>query len=218
MNDYTAGKSWKIERQQKIIETGFRLFSERGIETVTLPEIAKESGVGHATLYRYFNTKLDLVIAISAWSWEKYITEYNASIPQEELLQMTGAEYLRFYLDSFIDLYRNHKDILSFNYDFNSYLRHEAGMKEQTQPFVRMVNNLKDSFHEMYLRGCKDGTLNTEFSEAAMFSGSFHIMLAAATRYAIGLVYIPEGSGDPEGELIMLEELLLSKYTGTVLT
>ena len=45
-----------------------------------------------------------------------------------------------------------------------------------------------------------------------MFSGLFHIMLAAVTRYAVGLVYISENSLNPENELIMLKELLLSRY------
>ena len=31
-----------------------------------------------------------------------------------------------------------------------------------------------------------------------MFSGSFHIMLAAVTRYAVGLVYVPEKGTEPE--------------------
>ena len=37
-------------------------------------------------------------------------------------------------------------------------------------------------------------------------------MLAAATRYAVGLVYISENT-DPEKELVMLKRLLLLEYT-----
>ena len=35
MNAYTAGKSRKIEKQLRIMEMGFRLFSECGIVRVT---------------------------------------------------------------------------------------------------------------------------------------------------------------------------------------
>jgi len=45
------------------------------------------------------------------------------------------------------------------------------------------------------------------------FSSSFHIMLAAVTRYAVGLVYILEQGSDPETELEMLENMLLKEYT-----
>ena len=37
-------------------------------------------------------------------------------------------------------------------------------------------------------------------------------MLAAATRYAIGLVYIPEEGFDAEKELEKLKEALLMRY------
>ena len=211
LNDYTAGKTWKIEKYQHILETAFRLFSERGIEGVTMPEVAKASGIGRSTLYRYFASKLDLVVAIGTWTWKEYISAHNTSVPKEELDAMSGAERFRFYMDAFLDLYRNHNDLLRFNYNFNGFLRYEAGTSRQKEPYTKVVDRLSEMFHEVYERGMKDGTLRPDISEEIMFSSSFHIMLAAATRYAVGLVYIVEGC-DPEKELAMLEEALLRMY------
>lgn len=213
MNDYTAGKDWKLDRERHILESAFRLFSEKGIESVTMPEVAKASGVGRATLYRYFASKLDLVVAIGTWKWNEYIAHHDAFVPLETHDSMTGAQYLRFYLDSFLDLYRNHRDILRFNYNFNSYLQHESGTEAQRQPYLQMVGILHERFHRLCERGRRDGTLRDDISETSMFSSSFHIMLAVITRYAVGLVYVPEKDTDPESELVMLEELLLSRFT-----
>lgn len=213
MDDYTMGKPWKIEKRQFIMESAFRLFAERGIEPVTVIDIAKASGVGKVTLFRYFPSKLDLVIAIATWKWEEYINWHNSLHSPEEIAQMTGAERLRFFLDAFLDLYRNHSDILRFNYDFNSFLRYEAGTADQKQPYMKLVDALGAQFHELYVCGAQDGTLNTDVSEQAMFSSSFHILLAAVTRYAAGLAYVYEEGSSPESELVMLEELLLSRFT-----
>lgn len=213
VRDYTAGKAWKLAKQRGILEAGFALFSERGIESVTMPEIAQASGVARATLYRYFSTKLDLVVAIGTWKWDEYIQQRSISLPQEDRALMTGAELLRFYLDAFLDLYRNHKDILRFNYNFNSYLQCEAGSMAQRAPYLRLLDNLVGRFHKVYQCGMEDGTLRTDLSEETMFSCAFHILMAAVTRYAVGLVYIPEGACDPESELILLEELLISRFT-----
>lgn len=213
LKDYTAEKSWKIEKKQHIMETAYELFSEKGIMSVTITDIAEASGVGRATVFRYFTTKLELVISISTWKWEEYIEARNASLSQKMLEKMTGAEHLRFLLDSFLDLYRNHSDILRFNYDFNSFLRYVAGTEEQKQPYMQMVDMLGAQFHSLYERGLKDGSLRTDVSEATMFSSLFHIMLAAATRYAVGLVVVYEDSIDPDSELVLLEELLLSRFT-----
>ncbi len=212
MDDYAFGKAWKMAKKQHILETAFTLFSERGIESVTVPEIAEVCGVGRATVYRYFATKMDLVVAVGTWKWEAYIDAHDVSLPPETLESMTGAGLLRFYLDAFLDLYRNHRDILRFNYGFNSYLQHGAGSSEQKRPYMAVAGHLAERFHELYERGRADGTLNTQISEEEMFSSSFHIMLAAVTRYAVGLVYIPEHGVDPESELVMLEELLLSRF------
>lgn len=213
MKDYAAGKPWKLDKQQHIMKTAYELFSKNGIIPVTMTDIAEASGVGRVTVFRYFSTKPELVIAVSTWKWREYIEAYQASLPPERVEALTGAEYLRFYLDSFLELYRSHPDLLRFNYDFNSFLRFEAGPAEQKQPYLQMVNALGERFHRLYERGMRDGTLRADISESTMFSASFHIMLAAATRYAVGLVVVYEDGCDPQSELVLLEELLLSRFT-----
>ena len=213
MNNYSAGKPWKIAKQQHMMETAYRLFSEKGIEAVSIPDIARASGVGRATIFRYFSTKLELVIAISTWKWEEYIDSRRSFLQHGLLEKMTAAEWLKYYFDAFLDLYRNHPDILRFNYNFNSYVKHETHSTELEKPYIEMVERLSRLFHELYCRGIKDGTLNTEIPEKTMFSISFHIMLAAATRYAIGLVYVSETEADTEKELVMLVDLFLAKFT-----
>lgn len=212
--NYSEGKPWKLAKQQHILETAFRLFAEKSIELVTMPEIAQASGVGRATLFRYFPTKLDLVIMVGTRQWEEYIKWYESVLPKEKAVQLTGAEFLRFYLDAFLDLYRNHSEILRFNYNFNNYLRFETENQDKRQSYLQIADKLGSTFHEIYERGKKDGTLNTEIPEKTMFSATFHIMLAAVTRYAVGLVIVYD-EGEPEKELLMLEEMLLARFTRT---
>lgn len=201
-------------RKQRIMDVGFRLFCERGIESVSMKTIAEQSGVPWTSMYRYFATKLDLVITISTWTWNEYITSYVDRSDRERIQQMTAAEYLKWLLDSFLDLYRNHGDILRFNYSFNSYLRNEQATAEQKQSYLRRVDSLHAAFHQLYEKGMADGTLNRSIAEEEMFSSSFHIMLAAVTRYATGLMYLPPGpETDPERELERLEAMMLREFT-----
>jgi len=215
MQERHPGKTeagWKQKKRQRILEEGFALFSERGIGQVTMPEVAQVCGISRATLYRYYETKLDLVIAIGAWKWDEYIRYYMKTKSEEEKKNMSGAEHLRFFCDSFIDLYRNHRDILRYNYEFNSYLAHEGGQEEQRGAYMRVISVLKAQFHYVYKKGVRDATLNTDISEEDMFSSIFRIMLAVTTRYATGLIYLPETGEDPGNQLVMLEELLLERF------
>lgn len=165
-------------------------------------------------MYRYFAAKLDLVIAIGAWKWDEYFTAYGAASDPEMAAPMRAAERLKWFLDAFLDLYRNHADILRFNYAFNSYLRNAQATEEQKRPYLRMADDLREAFHQMYEKGMADGTLNRSIAEEEMFSSSFHIMLAAVTRYATGLAYVvPSRENDTEKELERLEAMMLREYT-----
>ena len=211
MNDYVKGKAYKQEKYEHIIDEGFALFAERGIEQVKLSEVAEAADVGNATLYRYFPTKTELVVAIATRRWENFIKWHNSLLTSEETQNLTGAEYLKFFLDSFLELYRNRKDILRFNYDFNSFVRSAEWTDEQKQPYLQMVDALGRQFHDLYERGMCDGTLNAEIPEQTMFSSVFHIMLAAITRYAVGLAVVDESN--TESELIMLSKMMLKEFT-----
>ena len=116
-------------------------------------------------------------------------------------------------LDAFIDLYRHHKDILRFNQFFNVYVQNENIPEEQMKSYLDMIDMLKNRFHDVYEKGLRDRTLNTDYSEQSIFSSTMHIMLAAVTRYAVGLVYVMEDAPEPESELLLLKEMLMDKFT-----
>ena len=195
------------ERRQRIVEVAFPVFAERTIERVTMNDIADACGIGVATVYRHFSTKPALVLAVGTWAWETYLMEVSGRIDPEG---MTGAEHFRFFLDSFLDLYRNHKDLLRFNQFFNIYVQSEQPQAEQMGPYLEMVRGLTAEFHEIYRKGQRDGTLRTDQPEQELFTTVVHLMLAEVTRYAVGLVYL-DGS-DPEQELILLRDLLLGRF------
>ena len=213
MRDKAKDTAQMAQKRRRILEEGFRLFSQRGIETVTMPEIAEAAGVGRSSLYRYFSAKSDLVVAVGTWKWEEYIRTQQAAIPAAELTNLTAAEHLDRYLELFLELYRNERDILRFNQFFNIYIRSEQPSREQMSPYLDMIGRIMANFHSVYDKAKKDGTVRTDISETEMISSVFHIMLAAVTRYAVGLVYLAEGAGEPEGELLLLKNAILREFT-----
>ncbi|MGB8331376.1 MAG: helix-turn-helix domain-containing protein [Polyangiales bacterium] len=52
------------KRVQDLVEAGLSLFLERGIEAVTIDEVAREAGMAKGNFYRYFRDKADLVEAV----------------------------------------------------------------------------------------------------------------------------------------------------------
>lgn len=198
-------------KNQRILEEGFAVFARRGIASVTMTDVAKAAGIGIASLYRYYSTKQELVLAIATWAWKNYLTEQMGRMDVFEQRGITAAENLNMFLEAFLDLYRNHKDLLRFNQFFNVYLQSEQIPAEKTHPYTRVIGTLEERFVRIYEKGQKDGTLRKGISEGVMFSTLVHLMLAAVTRYAVGLVYFNPESDD-EKELEFQKELLLHRF------
>ena len=198
-------------RNQRILEEGFSVFAERGIANVTMADVAKAASIGIASLYRYYSTKQELVLTIATWAWKNYFAEQTDKINRIERKDITAAENVDFFLESFLDLYRNHKDLLRFNQFFNVFLQSEQIPAERTQPYTRVIASLEERFERIYRRGQEDGSLRSDIPEGEMFSTLVHLMLAAVTRYAVGLVYFNRES-DEEKELKLQKELLLHRF------
>ncbi|MBE7009749.1 MAG: TetR/AcrR family transcriptional regulator [Ruminococcaceae bacterium] len=200
------------ERRVRMLDAGFRAFAERGIEAVSMQDVADESGLGIATVYRYFNAKSALVVAIGARMWAQFYSEVEREYARCRGDQMSAAEELDFYLTSYVVLYRGHRDILRFNQNFNGYVRHEALSDEMLRDYYAAIEPFTQKFHRLYEKGLRDGTIRTDVPERTMFHTSMHIMLAVCGRYAQGVVV---HSGEPEDltrELMLLKRMILREY------
>lgn len=200
----------KEQRREEFLKAGFSLFSEKGIDSVTLQDVADLSGHGIATLYRYFETKPGLLIEIADWKWGEFFARNSKRRPQD-LSKATAAEMFEFYLDSFLELYRTDKPLLHFNQFLNIYLRSGGVVEGEKERFQGLMKPTSDFVHIIYAKAKEDGTIKTDVSETELLSVTIHLMLAAVTRYAVGLVFEPKGFDD-EAELIILKEMLLERY------
>jgi len=196
------------QRMQEIAMTAFSVFAERTIEKVTMIDIAKACGKGISSIYRHYKSKPELVLAAATVAWESYIREHRRRYDPGS---MTAAEQYEAFLDSFLDLYRNRRDLLRFNQFFNVYVQSEDIPAKEMEPYMDVIRGQFKQFHDLYLTGLRDGSLKTDTPEGEMFSTTLHLMLAAVTRYAVGLVYT-EGT-DQEKELLTLKNMLMERYT-----
>ncbi len=199
-------------RREAMLREGFRLFAEKGIEPVAMQHVADASGVGIATLYRYYNTKLALVLEIGAKKWEEFGTHVLRLREERDVSSKTAADEFAFYLDCYIELYRNHKELLRFNQNFNNYVQHEGATKEQLAPYLAAIGTFVRMFHALYEKAKLDGTLRTDMAEDKMFAATSHIMLAVAVRYAQGLLFSGDDDADMSQEILMVKRMILNEF------
>ena len=87
-------------------DTAFRLFVEKKIEAVSMDEVAKEAGVGRATLFRCYNNKTELAIAVCASKWKAYLDKLDEARPISSIHEYSGFfKSVRFYILRWTVLY-----------------------------------------------------------------------------------------------------------------
>lgn len=86
------------KRVQDLIDAGLSLFLERGIEAVTIDEVAREAGMAKGNFYRYFRDKADLVEAVvepvastTRAALEECHTQLNEANGHDEAVTAYGA-------------------------------------------------------------------------------------------------------------------------------
>jgi AcrR family transcriptional regulator len=86
----------KANARAHILAAAIRLFSARGLENTTVEQVAEAADVGKGTIYNYFLTKEDMVVAFMAGLEQRVQAKVSAfaacNAPLEEVL----AEFVRF--------------------------------------------------------------------------------------------------------------------------
>jgi len=54
----------QTERQKEIIEVALELISKKGIQGLTIKNLAKEIGITEPAIYRHYDSKIDILIAV----------------------------------------------------------------------------------------------------------------------------------------------------------
>lgn len=76
----------KITRQrtEQILDAALLVFSERGFDRATIPEIAESAGVSVGTIYNYFESKRDLLTSIVSTIAIEPFVQMIAVLPRDD--------------------------------------------------------------------------------------------------------------------------------------
>ena len=199
------------EVKSKIPGIAFSLFSSKGIANVTMQDIADECGIGVATLYRYYGTKVRLLIEVCVKKWVCIADEINANYKRLGGEKFTAQEEMEFCLNSYIYMYQNHKNFLRFNRNFELYVIQENSSPEDMQIYYVTANLYKQSFQNVFKKAYEDHTIRTDLSEEDIYFGIIQAMLFTATKYAEDSVY-PEKKGIDYTQALNTQKKAYMKY------
>lgn len=180
------------ERRKTMIQTAFRLFCDRGIENVSLSEIAKTAKVGENTLYRYFENKEKLVLEAFVKLWDTIMHDVEQTVEEVPNYDaLSGYGQIRAWLEGFRHLYQNDKEFVLFSYEAKLYLlRHHIKLDRFQQDM------LMQAFHGPCLAALEKGKADGSIPVTESSEDLFYAIWGSIRGYVVKIVIYGELYGD----------------------
>ncbi|MES5938746.1 MULTISPECIES: TetR family transcriptional regulator [unclassified Bacillus cereus group] len=81
------------ERQMRILEAAVDMFGEKGYASTSTSEIAKRAGVAEGTIFRYYKTKKDLLLAVVMPTLTKFAAPFFVQAFAKEIFKSKYESY-----------------------------------------------------------------------------------------------------------------------------
>ena len=206
-------KKLKDKRMERAVSVCAELFLERGIENVKMTDIAEVSGVGVATLYRYFGTKTGIAIEAMTFLWNDLRNLFGGLFDSEQVLSQSGIKQLHDLLKMFVVLFTAHKGFMRLLGEFDRFVIHENVPSDELREYESSIIDFYPVVERAYKQGISDGTIR-EITDFRLFYVTYaHALTEMCKKFIDGEVLPSDDFSDAEKELGMLIECAVSYLT-----
>lgn len=174
------------QNKQLVVEKALELYLKKGIEKTTISEIAAAAGLTERSVYRYFESRTDVVIAASYRFWDRVTQEVNSYIEKRSISRLSGLERIRILLNYYSRMYFMNPDGVRFILDAEMTL-YKAGVTDsvKNRPPVRFDKS--SSPLAMAIRdGLADGSVNPTVDAKELYYSAYDSILGTMERLALG--------------------------------
>jgi AcrR family transcriptional regulator len=134
-------KEKQQETRENIIMTALDLFTEKGFTNTTMKEIAKQAGIGDATIYKYFANKDKLIYAYYGLMAKNTVQQY---FEEDERDSYTLQEKLQLLIDLYLNNFLAHREFV--NDSLKMIMQSPSILFKDVSPireeFIGLINDL----------------------------------------------------------------------------
>lgn len=175
----------KEQRKEEVVAAAVVVFKKQGIENTKMTDIAEKAEVGVASVYRYFKSKPDLVVAVACMLWQVEIAELYIYYSNKVFLEKRGIEKVKEILDVFLKLYQNHQDFIGFIYEFDSYVVREKISSQKLEEYEKKILNLESVLVSALESGKVDGTIRTDVNNEQFYFAITHALMSLCQKLVL---------------------------------
>ncbi len=147
------------------LDTTAALVAEHGLASVTMSQIAEETGIGRATLYRYFS---DVEAILVAWH-ERQVTGHLEHLAEVRDQAGDAGERLEAVLEAFALMAHEHHGT------------ELAALLHRGEHIARAQHQLRDFIRDLVTEGAQTGDLRDDVAPDELASYCLHALTAASS-------------------------------------
>jgi AcrR family transcriptional regulator len=155
------------EVREAILETTWALVAERGLRSVTMSQIAEKTGIGRATLYKYFP---DVEAILVAWH-ERHVTGHLEHLAELRDQAGDAGERLEAVLEAYA-LISHHRE---------HYGTELAALLHRGEHVARAQQQLIDLIRDLLTEVAQTGDLRDDVAPDELASYCLHALTAASS-------------------------------------
>ena len=163
--------SIKEAKTQFLIDAACDLFLSNSIFDVTIKDVAIKAGVGEMTIYRHFEKKVNLVLAVAMKLVETIESKYFSLEGGK-----TGFEKLSCFYESYLTIFQDSPELYRFISEFDAFIKAE-GKDAALGSYEMRLDRFHDRFIQAYELGLADGSVKRVDDVDMLYYASAHALL-----------------------------------------
>ena len=178
-----------------VTQTALACFVENGIEKTTIRDIAHRAGLTERSVYRYFATKDELVVAAAFLYWDRAKAQAAQALSAARQPGMTGVEEIRVLLRSYAGLIFTDPAGIRFSLDAEVALcnagRQHAVVNRPPERYEVAPGPIAAAIRH----GLADGTVDPNANVKMLYYNAYDAILGVIQRMSVGVPSVHELDG-----------------------
>lgn len=169
-----------------VTEKALDCFLENGIEKTKISDIAQLSGLTERSVFRYFETKADLVLAASLLYWNRVLERIDRMSHDNSDGSTTGLEDAEKILICYSKLYRLDPKGMRFTLDAELTLHSAGRLHEIRNQPPEPYETSNGPMAKAIRKGLADGSISPKVDVKEIYYNSYDAILGIMQRLSIG--------------------------------
>lgn len=156
-------KKEEIENKEtRLLNTAFKLFTEKGVKSTSIQEIVDKADVGKGTFYLYFKDKYEIRDILIAKKSHKLFNDALQNLRKNNI--STLPDQIIFIVDYVIDELKKNQILLKFISKNLSW-----GIYSKTVKKIYEDTNTEDGIYQLFLKGIEENNIKLENPDVTLF-------------------------------------------------